>query len=74
MGLYRILSAVGEFSYFITSHLKTSRLLEVNLNDIKKLHVPDTRGWTFKLTDLDAFIYTLGAVIRNKAVLIDLIP
>ena len=74
MGLYRILAAVGELSYFITSHLKTSRLLEVNLNDIKKLHVPDTRGWTFKLTDLDAFIYTLGAVIRNKAVLIDLIP
>ena len=74
MGLYRILAAVGEFSYFITSHLKTSRLLEVNLNDIKKLHVPDARGWTFKLTDLDAFIYTLGAVIRNKAVLIDLIP
>ena len=36
LGLYRILSAVGEFSYFITSHLKTSRLLEVNLNDIKK--------------------------------------
>ena len=74
MGLYRILSAVGEFSYLITSHLKTSRLLEVNLNDIKKLHLPDTRGWTFKLTDLDAFIYTLGALIRNKAVLIDLIP
>ena len=74
MGLYRILSAVGEFSYFITSHLKTSRLLEVNLNDIKKLHLPDTRGWTFILTDLDAFIYTLGALIRNKAVLIDLIP
>ena len=74
MGLYRILAAVGEFSYFITSHLKTSRLLEVNLNDIKKLHVPDTRGWTFKLTDLDASINTLGALIRNKAVLIDLIP
>jgi hypothetical protein len=74
LGLYRILSAVGEFSYFITSHLKTSRLLEVNLNDIKKLHLPDARGWTFKLTDIDAFIYTLGALIRNKAVLIDLIP
>ena len=45
---------------------ETSRLLEVNLNDIKKLHLPDTRGWTFKLTD--------RALIRNKAVLIDLIP
>ena len=60
------LCAVGELSYFITSHVKTSRLIEVNLNDIKKLHVPDTRGWTFKLTD--------RALIRNKAVLIDLIP
>ena len=49
-------------------------ITKVNLNDIKKLHVPDTYYWTFKLTDLDAFIYTLGAVIRNKAVLIDLIP
>ena len=68
------LCAVGELSYFITSHVKTSRLIEVNLNDIKKLQVPDTRYWTFKLTDLDAFIYTLGALIRNKAVLIDLIP
>ena len=74
MGLYRLLFAVGEFSYFITSHLKTSRLLEVNLNDIKKLHVPDTHGWTFQLTDLDASIKNLGALIRNKAVLIDLIP
>ena len=70
---YLIFSA-GEISFFIASHLKTSRKLAVNLNDIKKLHVPDTHGWTFKLTDLDASIHTLGALIRNKAVLIDLIP
>ena len=40
---------------------------------LKKLPVPDTHGWTFKLTDLDASINTLGALTRNKAVLIDLI-
>ena len=45
-----------------------------NLNDIFKLHVPHTHGWTFKLTDLDASINTLRALIRNKAVLSDLIP
>ena len=70
-GPHRILAAAGEFSYFITSHLKTSRKLQVNLNDIKKFHVPDTRGWTLNLTDLDAAINTLGVLVRNKTVLID---
>ena len=70
---YLIFSA-GEVSFFIASHLKTSKKLAENLNDIKKLHVPDTCGWTFKLTDLDASINTLRALIRNKAVLSDLIP
>jgi hypothetical protein len=32
---YLIFSA-GEVSFFIASHLKTSRKLAVNLNDIKK--------------------------------------
>ena len=70
---YLIFSA-GEVSFFIASHLKTSKKLAENLNDIKKLHVPDTYGWTFKLTDLDASINTLRALIRNRAVLSDLIP
>ena len=58
---YLIFSA-GEVSFFIASHLKTSKKLAENLNDIKKLHVPDTCGWTFKLTDLDASINTLRAL------------
>jgi len=51
-------------------------LYSLTPQNFKKIssEVPDTRGWTFKLRDLDASINTLGALERNKAVLLDLIP
>jgi hypothetical protein len=44
-GPHRILKRTGNFTYTITSHTRSKRTMTINLNDIKILHIPCTRGW-----------------------------
>jgi hypothetical protein len=63
----------GRFSYFLTSHLKNSKLMQVNVNDIKQFQVPCTRGWLLTDKYLDDAANELQVKIKNRNVLINFV-
>ena len=44
-GPHRIISRLGEFTYRINSATTTKRKMKVNVNDLKRLAIPDTTTW-----------------------------
>ena len=70
-GPHRILKRMGTLSYQITSHLKNSRKCQVNLNDIKKFHVPDTTIWKMERNHLEQAAAVMDVRIKNDVVLIN---
>jgi hypothetical protein len=70
-GPHRILNRTGEFTYIITSHLNISRTIMVNLNDIKKLHFPDTQGWTLNPKYIPQLLIDLNSAERIASPLIN---
>ena len=55
----------------MTSHLKNSRKCQVNLNDIKKFHVPDTTIWKMERNHLEQAAAVMDVRIKNDVVLIN---
>ena len=72
-GPHRILRQVGKFSYEITSHLQRENLIKVNLNDIKILHIPDTKSWKINEVYLREAIAELNAIPKFRKVIFDII-
>ena len=69
---HRVLQRAGRFTYFVSSHKGTQRKLQVNINDIKKFHLPDTKGWKIQdkyLKDAANELEIHG--IDNKDILLD---
>ena len=56
----------------MTSHLKRENILKVNVNDIKILHIPDTRSWILNDVYFKDAISELGAVPKLKQVFFDI--
>ena len=71
-GPHRVLRQVGKFSYEITSHLKREALIRVNLNDIKILHIPDTRKWELNEIYLKEAITELNTVQNIRKIFFDI--
>ena len=70
-GPHRILSQTGAFTYNITSHLKISRTIPVNLNDIKILHVPCTRNWQLNPRYIPQLLQDLNSSATSASPQID---
>ena len=70
-GPHRILSQTGAFTYNITSHLKISRTIPVNLNDIKILHVPCTQNWQLNPRCIPQLLQDLNSSATSASPLID---
>jgi hypothetical protein len=70
-GPHRVIQPAGKFSYFITSHVKNSRLMQVNVNDIKRFQSPCTKGWSLTDKYLEDAANELQVKIVNRNVLIN---
>jgi hypothetical protein len=70
-GPHRILNKVGKFSYELTSHLNRVATMQVNINDLKKMHIPDTRSWQLNPHVLREALEELGTLVTNPDVLLD---
>ena len=70
-GPHRVLQKVGRFSYIISSHKGGQRKIQVNLNDIKKLHVPNTKEWSIneKYLEEAALELKVPSIEKNKILL-----
>ena len=70
-GPHRVLQKVGRFSYIISSHKGGQRKIQVNLNDIKKLHVPNTKEWSIneKYLKEAALELEVPGIDKNKILL-----
>jgi hypothetical protein len=60
-GPHRILRQNGKFTYELTSHLDRTGTIHVNLNDIKSLHVPETKGWVLNPKYTNQLLQELGS-------------
>ena len=60
-GPHRVIEKKGDFTYQITSHISATKMLLVNLNDIKILHIPDTKRWKLNVTLVPELLATLGS-------------
>ena len=70
-GPHRVLTRTGKFTYNITSHLNIKRTIPINVNDIKILHLPDTRGWQLNPKYVPQLLIDLGSKERTMSPLID---
>ena len=70
-GPHRILQRTGTFTYKLTSHLNSNRTLTVNLNDIKSLHIPDTKNWKLNPKYIPQLLADLGSTETTVTPLID---
>ena len=70
-GPHRVLTRTGKFTYNITSHLNINRTIPINVNDIKILHLPDTRGWQLNPKYVPQLLIDLGSKERTMSPLID---
>jgi len=53
--------------------MKRENLIKVNLNDIKILHIPDTKSWKINEVYLREAIAELNAIPKFKKVIFDII-
>jgi len=70
-GPHRILSQTGTFTYNITSHLNFNKVIPVNLNDIKALHIPCTAGWKLNPKYIPQLLLDLNSSETTASPLID---
>jgi hypothetical protein len=56
----------------MTSHLKRENFLKVNINDIKILHIPDTRNWALNKIYFEEAVSELGSTTKIKKIFFDI--
>jgi hypothetical protein len=71
-GPHRVLKQSGKFSYTITSHLNREQTLNVNINDMKSLHIPETADWKLNEKYFKAAILELNSVVKFSNIFFDL--
>jgi hypothetical protein len=70
-GPHRILNKIGKFSYEITTHLDRNSTMQINVNDLKQLHIPDTKLWRLNPHILEEALEKLGSSTKKLEVLLD---
>jgi hypothetical protein len=70
-GPHRVLKSAGKFSYVVTSHLKNSRKMQVNVNDLKEFLIPCTKNWILNEKYFKEAVNELDVKIQKPKVLIN---
>ena len=59
-GPHRVLLKNGRFTYIVNSHRGRNRDIQINVNDIKRMAIPDTTGWRINQDILRNALINLG--------------
>ena len=72
-GPHRVLERLGDFTYMVTTDKSAffNKTMKLNLNDIKKFIIPDTRDWALNVNYLEKAKMELACNNTAKDIIID---